>query len=304
MSHVLHITAGDCSGDCLAKSGIPGEVFVWHDIMYEGPRNPGWPDEATLQARAAFLERATGGGLSREVILPTLQRQYQRLQQAAGEQIVLWFDACLFDQSMLAHILACLDILKIRTVELLCVDAFPGIEPFDGLGQLAPSQLASLFTVPPSPLQRGEGRGEGWILRRLVTEEQFLFAAVVDRAFATQEAALCSELAHLANAPLPWVPAAVARWLQERPDPRTGLGRLAQLALDAIRAGCEHPQQIYAATSSGDTHPQFWGDTTLWAKINELADRKPPLVKIAGPQPRLPQWGVADLKLFSVTPVL
>jgi hypothetical protein len=258
MGKTLHITSGDCAGDSLAKSGISGEVFVWHDILYDGPRNPGWPDDDILDARARFLEQATAGGLSREHVLDTLKGQYQKLTAAADyERIVLWFDACLFDQSMLVHILACMLHQGIRKAELLCVDAFPGIAPFNGLGQLQPSQLASLHDQ-----------------RRPVTDAQFQFAKVVDNAFAKQNPALLAALSRKADAPLPWIPAAVTRWLQEQPDPATGLGRLEYLALEAIRIGCETPSEIYSTVAAADTPPQFWGDTTLWAKINALADRR------------------------------
>jgi hypothetical protein len=274
MSNVLHITSGDIAGGSLAKAGLPGEVFVWHDILYDGPREPGWPSEDTLSARALFLEEFTAGGLDRDHILKTLHDQYQKLADAASyERIVLWFDACLFDQSMLSHILTCMSCKEIRKAELICVDAFPGIVPFNGLGQLLPEQLASFYAN-----------------RRSVTDEQFRFAIVVDRAFATQNADLLTELSEKTEPPLPWIPAAAARWLQENPDRATGLGRLESLALAAIRDGCETPGKIFAAVAAGDTPPQFWGDTTLWAKINGLADRVPPLVQIEGPLGRLPQW--------------
>ena len=275
MSDLLHLTSGDIAGGKLATAGLPGEVFVWHDILYAGPiRQPGWPDEDTLLARALFLEKDTAGGLDRELVLKTLHSQYQKLAQAASyDSIVLWFDACLFDQSMLAHILTCLDHKGIRKVELLCVDSFPGIEPFHGLGQLQPEQLASLYAS-----------------RRPVTGGQFRFATVVDKAFATQDAALFAELSETAEAPLPWVPDAVRRWLQEQPDPATGLGWLEKQALAAIQAGCETPDNILASVAAAETPPQFWGDTTLWAKINGLADREPPLVRIQGTMDRLPQW--------------
>ncbi len=287
MNQLLHITSGDCSGNILARSGIPGEVFVWHDILYDGPRKLGWPDDDTLHARARFIERATGGGLSRELVLETLKNQYRKLETAADyKRIILWFDACLFDQAMLSHVLACLRFRKIQNVDLLCVDAFPGIVPFDGLGQLLPEQLASAYNQ-----------------RQSVTEEQFCFAELVDRAFALQDKDAFAQLSVFSNAPLPWIPAAVTRWLQEQPDKRTGLGRLERLALEAVRSGRETPGEIYISVSAGDSHPQFWGDTALWAKINALADRKPPLVQIVGPRRRLPQWeGIADLKLFRVYP--
>ena len=53
--------------------------------------------------------------------------------------------------------------------------------------------------------------------------------------------------------------------------------------------------------AAADTPPQYWGDITLWAKINALADRRPPLVRIEGPAERLPQWkSPLDLKHFRV----
>jgi hypothetical protein len=286
MKGTLHITSGDCAGDSLAKSEISGEVFVWHDILYDGPRNPGWPDDATLNARAQFLEQATGGGLKKEGILGTLKAQYRKLADAADhERIVLWFDACLFDQAMLAHILACMAHRGIRKAELLCVDSFPGIKPFNGLGQIQPFQLASLYDQ-----------------RQPITDAQFRFAKVVDKAFASQDMALLSELSGRTDAPLPWVPAAAKRWIQEQPDPTTGLGRLEHLALEAIRAGCKTPKEIFSAVAASDTPPQFWGDATLWSKINVLADRNPPLVRIEGPMERLPQWeSTVDLEIFRIT---
>jgi hypothetical protein len=285
MTSILHITGGDVAGSNLALSGIPGEVLVWHDILYEGPRKPGWPEEDALRLRARFLEQAIAGGLSREYILDTLKAQYLKLETAPSfDGVVLWFDACLFDQSMLSHILACLRHLETRKAKLICIDAFPGIEPFHGLGQLRPEQLASVYDR-----------------RQTVTDDQFRFAERVDEAFALQDKAVFVELSQRPDAPLPWISAAVARWLQEQPDPVTGLGRLEQLALEAIRSGCRTPAEIFTCVSEKDTPPQFWGDITLWAKINALADRN--LVRIEGPAEKLPQWeGIEDLKLFRVYP--
>jgi hypothetical protein len=288
MKRVLQITSGDLAGERLKKSSIRGEVFVWHDILYDGPRKPGPPDEDALQARARFLEEATGGGLGREEILATLKTQYLKLEHAGDyDAIILWFDACLFDQSMLCHVLSCMKAKGVQTAELVCVDSFPGIVPFHGLGQLLPDQLASLYEQ-----------------RRRVTEDQFQFGERVDRAFALQDRAAFVELSNSRDAPLPWVPGAVARWLQEQPDEATGLGRLEQLALEAIHSGCRTPSEIFAFVAAHDTPPQFWGDITLWAKLNGLATRRPPLVIIEGPKSLLPQWNDKEiLDAFSVRPV-
>ena len=270
----------------MAKSTIPGEVFVWHDILYNGPRKPGWPDDVTLDARAGFLEDATGGGVSKQYVLETLKTQYAKLKIASDyDTLVLWFDACLFDQSMLCHILACMWCLGNEHADLLCIDAFPGIDPYHGLGQLSPEQLASMYAQ-----------------RKPLKPDHFLFAERVDRAFARQDQTEFIKLATMA-APLPWIPAAVTRWMGEFPDKVTGLGKLEKLALEAICSGLETPMDIFSFVSARETPPQYWGDITLWEKINALADREPPLVKIEGPNARLPQWeGLADLKLFRVYP--
>lgn len=281
------MTSGDICGGSLAKSGVAGEVFVWHDVLYDGPRKPGWPDDDILNARSRFIEDATGKGLGKELVLKTLRHQYAKLSAAEEyENIVLWFDACLFDQSMLCHILNCLHMKGIKEVEFLCIDAFPGIVPFNGLGQLLPAQFLSVYHK-----------------RRPVTEEQFLFAEKVDRAFALQDKDAFLRLSNETCAPLPWVPPAVVRWLQEQPDETTGLGQLEQLALEAIRSGKRTPHEIFTEVASQDTKPLFWGDTTLWAKINSLALKIPPLVDIKGPEKLLPQWETeTDLDQFSISP--
>lgn len=289
MKQTLHITSGDIAGENLKKSGVSGEVFVWHDILYDGPREPGWPGEDTLHARALFLEEATGGGLGRQEILETLRNQYHKLETAGKyDELVLWFDACLFDQSMLSHILACLKSKGTETAKLICTDAFPGIVPYNGLGQLRPDQLASLYPR-----------------RQFVTADLFGFAERVDRAFALQDVAAFVELSDCRDAPLSWIPAAVTRWLKEQPDQVTGLGQLERLALEAIRSGCRTPAEIFASVAAHDTPPQYWGDITLWAKINGLAARRPALVRIEGPMPRLPQWNCQKvLDSFLVYPLV
>ena len=230
MKTTLHITSGDIAGKLLMKSGIPGEVFVWHDILYDGPRKPGWPDGATLDARAEFLEESTGGGLNRQHILETLNAQYAKLMTAAQyDTLVLWFDACLFDQSMLCHILTCLGSLGNEKAALLCIDGFPGIDPYHGLGQLSPGQLASVYDQ-----------------RHALKTDHFRFSERVDRAFADQDQAAFRALADLTDAPLPWIPAAVKRWIEEHPDPATGLGRLERLALEAIRSGCKTTAEMFS----------------------------------------------------------
>lgn len=283
----LHITSGDRAGDALAGAGLDGDILVWHDLLYDGPRTTGWPDDDNLLRRAVFIEEMTGGGLARQEILHTFASQYERIAALPPEaNVVLWFDACLFDQSMLVHILNCLQYRSVtRRVELLCIDQFPGITPFIGLGQLSSDQLASCYHA-----------------RIPVSRPQFDFGCQVDAVFAERDLARAALISSQGQAPLRWVPTALSRWLQEQPDQETGLGRLETMALEAIRGGRAKPWEIFKRVAATETDPQFWGDTTLWTKINGLADRRPPLVRIKGPKSRLPQWiGESNLDQFEIT---
>ncbi len=277
---ILHVTSGDSAGHLLEKAGLPGEVLIWHDLLYEGPRVAGWPNALELRERAAFLVEYSGGSLKELSVLQTLNEQYERLRHAAStHQLVFWFDACLFDQSMLVHILNCLEPFGVEDMDLLCVDAYPGISPYHGLGQLSSKQLHDLYPQ-----------------RRPLAADAFAYARRVDEAIASKEQQTLEELAKEHEAPLPWVPAAIARWLQEQPHPDSGLGRLETLTLDALQQGEATPLELFRQVASADTPPQYWGDITLWRLINGLAERQPPLVEIDGPHSRLPQWQ-SDLRL-------
>ena len=50
------------------------------------------------------------------------------------------------------------------------------------------------------------------------------------------------------------MPDAIERWLQEQPDPDSGLGRLQQLALDAIHSGIHSTAEIFQAVAANDSH--------------------------------------------------
>ena len=83
------------------RSPVFPEKCLFGTTYCDGPRNPGWPDNIILDARARFLEQATAGGLSRKHVLEILKRKYQKLTAAADyERSVLWFDACLFDRQI------------------------------------------------------------------------------------------------------------------------------------------------------------------------------------------------------------
>jgi hypothetical protein len=279
---LVHITSGDTSGEMLRESDLDGEVLVWRDILYDGPRNAGWPNPNTLKKRAKFLAAHTGGSLDPENVIDTLELQYEQLESFARAQITptLWFDACLFDMSMLVHILACWRSLGRSNIELIVVDAYEGIERYSGLGQLTPEQLVAFY---PS--------------RQRLESFHFDYADTADAAFALNDKSLLRQLAAQTDAPLKWVPAAAQRWLDEEGDFKV----IENLIFNALDDGKTNPVQIFRHACVHETLPQYWGDSTLWMKINQMAEADPPSLEIEGPQAKIPQWpSDIDLKRFLV----
>lgn len=282
----LHITSGDISGEMIRNASIGGEVFIWYDILYEGTRKVGWPDEDTLKNRANMISEHTLGELKVDMLLQGFKKRYAFLKSIGEfESTTLWFDACLFDQSMLVHLLTCLASVGNTGLHLIVIDSHPEIPEYDGLGQLTPEQLQPYFDT-----------------RKPVTRDQFEYAARVDRAFALQDEKQFRQLAAEKDTPLPWVPAAISRWLEEIPDTETGLGRLERMTLQSIKEGNQSPKEVFLATKIKESRPQYWGDISLWQKINRLADLD--LIRISGPTSKLPQWPIdIDWNAYKITPV-
>ena len=249
---LLHITNGDCAAARLAASGLPGEVFAWSDILFAGPRRDlGWPGESDLAARAAFI--ADAFDLQAPEILAKLQNQYAKLAGVfTHDAVVLWFDACLMDQTTLVHLLTCLDDIAYRRLGLICVGEFPGIADFHGLGQLRPADFASLYP-----------------LRRTLSPLDFTLARRADRAFAKRDEREIRRLSNKPSSAWPFLPAACARWLEELPD-AMGLGKLDRLIFEAIDGGARDFPAVYRQVAARDSRPRFWGDSWLEAKYHKL----------------------------------
>jgi hypothetical protein len=54
-SDMLHITDGESVAGTLRESGIPGDVKVYGDLMYEGPAPASVDEETWREIRARFI---------------------------------------------------------------------------------------------------------------------------------------------------------------------------------------------------------------------------------------------------------
>ena len=271
---MLHVHPGDCSAAALRESGVEGKVTVWCEVLLRGPLRLHKTEESRRE-RAEFLSEGTGGALSVEQCEQWRTRQDNGLLAYADyPETVLWFDACLYDQTILVHLLdwfASQDLAE-RQLSLLCVGQHPEFERFCGLGELTPAQLLALLPQ-----------------RVPVTPAMFDLAQRSWRALCADTPLAVAQVATSDTSALPYLGEALIRFLEQFPAVGDGLSRLERECLAAVANGATDPIEVFSAASTAEPHP-FFGDTMVWECLNRLARAATPLLAIGGPEPFLPQW--------------
>ncbi|MFO0230036.1 MAG: hypothetical protein ACK54B_11880, partial [Gemmatimonas sp.] len=101
----LHLTNGDHAVTALARSGLPGDLLSWRDMLHDGPV-PSDHDLATFRrVRGEFL--ASRGWQSQSAAIADFAERDARLDSVkTTDELVLWFEPDLFDQLQLIQVLA------------------------------------------------------------------------------------------------------------------------------------------------------------------------------------------------------
>ncbi len=266
---MLHIR---CGTDILWKlddANLPGRKLSWSDPLCEGPV-PSASRDTLRPIRAAWLARHYG--VERDTDLKVLT-DADRVVDDAGSQdeVVLWFEADLYDQSILVHLLPRLALAcgTSTRLTLVTLHEYPGMKRFIGLGQLSAPQLGELFTT-----------------RVVVSAEMVDAAREAWAAWVHPTPERLAGIAARSTSALPYLPAAVQRMLEELPDARTGLSRTERQGLQVV-AG-KAPSLHAAFVASQDLEERPWqGDAMFFSAMWELTQGAAPLLEAAGGWPEL-----------------
>jgi hypothetical protein len=265
---MLHFTNG--SSVSLADTGLGGEVVCWADVLHEGPVPAGLSLEQLSRLRHTFFASQWPD------FDYTLEQRNAALQRFADhEEVVLWFEHDLYDQLQLIQILDWFHERDLGSTRLsmICIGAFPGVEPFHGLGQLTGVQLASL-----------------WPLRRAVTLAETALAAAAWRAFRSPDPVQIERLLLGDTTALPFLRAALIRHLQEFPSVENGLGRIQRQILELVEGGASTMQTLFPAQAARE-ESVFLGDTIFELHLRWLTECRNPLLEASGGNYRVTQAG-------------
>ncbi|MGG1519855.1 DUF1835 domain-containing protein [Paenibacillus oryzisoli] len=276
MPNITHIVNGDAFGDKLRASGIDGDILVWRESLYEGPIGMNMSDQALLALRAAYMHERHG--IPEALFIATSLEQEQKLDALAGsvDELVLWFEHDLYDQWMLVYLLSRMAPASARPFQLslLCIDRFPGVDTFYGLGQLSLEQIRNLHGA--------------WVP---VTEPQRLLACRAWSAYSAAEPLALAELLDEDLSPLPYLHRALEIHLDRFPSIQNGLSALEQLTLDLIGDTVVPVLSLFRHVSSKASEYGL-GDLQFWGMLNRFCKCGKPLVSITGTE-HLPSFGEA-----------
>ncbi len=259
----LHVANGTSTTMTIEAAGVPGLRSIWADPLYEGPVPGDITDEALIDVRAQYLG-GTDPTCDPDPVNDLREWRAVIARHDAYDELVLWYEHDLFDQLNLAQLLTWIRsrLPASKPVTLICIGEFPGRPNFKGLGELEVHELAPLLDI-----------------RQPVTAAQYDVAERVWRAFGAPTPEPLDALRRSDTSAMPFMSAALTRFLQEYPWTGDGLSlterRLLELAhgdgislLKAFPRMHQHERAYYVS------------DLTLADIADDLAGTAPPLVVV------------------------
>ena len=267
----LHVANGTCATSLIEAAGIPGARSIWADPLYEGPVPGEVSDAELLDVRRRYLAGpaevtfAAWRGHDPSLDPVNDMRRWRAVveQHEAYDELILWFEHDLFDQLNLIQLLTWTRgrLPPDKPVTLVCIGAFPGRPDFKGLGELTPDELASLLET-----------------RQRVGDSQFDLAGRAWRAFREPTPEALDALRQSDTSALPYLAAAVARFLQEYPWTIDGLSRTERRLLELADGGIAL-REAFPRMHAGE-HAYYVTDGTLAMLAESLSLAAPPLLTL------------------------
>ena len=257
---MLHITNGESVTGTFRQVRFPGTYLAWNDSLHDGPV----PQTATLSELSDIRAKALAdfGWSDPENPRASFAARDRTLQDFRKHQeVVLWFEHDLYDQLQLLQLLDWFEQQDLEGInlDLIQIDSYPGVRPFYGLGQLSGPQLARLFPM-----------------RKRVTDAQRSIATEAWRAFRAEDPTDLAAISQQKFDEMPFLAAALLRFLEEYPGATDGLSRTERQVLQAAGAGKRKKQEIYFESRKQEDVP--WGDASVYLRLAWLT---------AGPNPAL-----------------
>ena len=244
---VLHILNGDHALELWQKCSFNGQSLVWREIYLEGPL----PDTEDLSvfhaARAEYLSHfAELAGIGRDRLCRHLKKLDDSiLDLPASSALMLWFDSCIFDQTILMRILHLVNRKNTGTgnVFLYCCEG-------------------NCLTI--------DDFRQGWLKKVLLQPDDLETAGKAWQFYLHRDAAGMVHLAERANFErLPKMKKALFRCAEDVSVDKDGLNRTQRQIVQLVSEGHSSFMEIFKGLDAFEEYP-FLGDTGCQRLLDQL----------------------------------
>lgn len=244
---------------------MPGAVSIWADPLHDGPVPGELSDEQLLEVRARHLADVDDRASLVDTVAGLKAWRRAIAEHDVYRELVLWYEHDLFDQLNLIQLLTWVrgNLPAAKPVSLVCIGSFPGRPDFKGLGELTPVELTPLLEA-----------------RQPVTEPQYALAERAWRAFREPTPESLDRLRQNDTSALPFLGAALTRFLQEYPWTTDGLSRRERRLLDLSGNGWITLAWAFPRMDQGET-AYYVTDTSLSDAADGLTGTSPPLLAVS-----------------------
>ena len=269
----LHIRCGHDIMHKLAVAGFDGDFLWFADPYVQGPVPRTASLEEFIRIRAKYLEEEC----REQDAFDRLYASYQDLERAKEYAAVnIWLEHDSYDQLILAKLLDFFSdrAKRPRRLRLISLTHFPGVERFNGIGQLPPEALRVL-----------------WNDFEDVHQGQLLVGKQAWRAITSPTPEALVDLVKTATPALPTMSGALARHLRELPSVENGLSLTEQLTLQILaEKGPMNAARLFGWYTNYQESLPFLGDSGYWVVLLGLANAGKPALKIDERRDVSPEW--------------
>lgn len=262
---MLHIVNGDSVAEKLQQVVAQDDILVWREVYSAGPIFENMTEHINRSIRADYLQKSLG--IPKKEYINTCNEQEKVLDNFKQyDEIILWFEHDLFDQTMLTYLLhwfnkQSLGYLKLK---LLCIGSYPEVHPFRGLGQLTVEQIKRLLGT--------------W---QTIGQEELRLGSDVWKAYASENPIKLQEILEGDGSALPFVQEAFRLHLSRFPATYNGLSIVEQSTLQAIESGIYAPFRLFEYVDN-KLNGLGMGDLEYWYHLAKMTKGDFPLINIRG----------------------
>lgn len=245
----LHILNGDFALELWKKCHFTGETLVWRETYLEGSLPPTDDLNVFRNARVAFLAQfAELSGVSIQRLTLHLQKMDDSLLELPENKLLmLWFDSCIFDQTLLMRILYLLHLrtTPVADIFLYCCNSNSlTLEDFK-------KGVSQKIRLLPQDLESG---ANAWLAFQRRNVKEMIETADT-----------------LSPERLPQMKKALLRCAEEIPD-QNGMTRTQRQILQIVNSGSRSFMEIFKGLDAFEEYP-FLGDTACQRHLEYLVQK-------------------------------